>query len=179
MPLQVPDANAKSVDVLLEAMRADLDTWTKTQKGSCVVARDPLAVIEMLNESPSGWRMILSFDGDRPIETRAIAIPEPYILESSIRVVVTCNPGLRLVRDGQLLKGDSTRGSLLGILSIVRSRMLAYRWDTSKVNGGAFVYTGTRLFSIPEFLPLAAFEMTFSIVHSIPEPSATVTLTLS
>ncbi len=179
MPLQVPDANAKSVDVLMEAMRADLDTWARAQKGTCVVARDPLAVIEMLNESPAGWRLVLSFEGDRPMDTHSIAIPEPYILESTIRVVVTCNPGLRLIRDGQLLKGDATRGSLLGILSSVRSRLLAYRWDTALVNGGALVYRGTRPFGIPDFLPLAAFEMTLVIVHSVPEPASTVALVLS
>jgi len=180
MPLQVPDQNAKSADVLLEAMRADLDTWAKGQKGNCVVARDPLAAIELLSESPTGWRLVLSYEGDIPMDTHTIAIPGPCVVEATIRCVVTCNPGLRLIRDGQLLKGDSSRGSLLGILSNVRRRMLAYRWPTTLVNAGALVYRGTRPFGIPDFLPLAAFEMTFAFVHSIPEPAAgdLVTLTL-
>jgi hypothetical protein len=173
MTLNVPDASAKSVDVLLEAMRSNLDTWARTQKGACYVARDPLAAIELLAEAPSGWRLILSFEGDRPMDTRAIGVPEPYVVESTLRIIVSCNPGLRLINDSQLLKGDTGgRASLLALLSLVRKRILAYRWSTTLVYKGAMTYLGTRPFSIPDFLPLAAFEMTFAFVHSIPEPAA-------
>lgn len=112
------------------------------------------------------------------MDRSSIGAGGPYVIETRIRAVVTCNPGLRLIRDSQLLKGDSTRGSLLAILTSVRSRMLSYRWDSLLVHRGALTYRGTQPFSIPDFLPLAAYELTFSLVHVIPEPLSTVQLTL-
>lgn len=178
MALQVPNSGARSVDELLEPMRSDLDVWARLQSGSCIIARDPLAVIELLAESPKGWRLVLSYDGDSPMDGSSISAGGPYVIETTIRAVVTCNPGLRLIRDSQLLKGSQTRGSLLSILTQVRVRMLSYRWDSSLVHRGALTYRGTQPFSIPDFLPLAAYALTFSLVHVIPEPSSPVQLAL-
>jgi hypothetical protein len=168
--LTTPNASAVDAGVLLEALRADLEPWLKTLKGFCSVARDPLNVLELLAEAPAGFRVILTFDGDEVPLSQTAGYPPP-IVRTRLRAIVSCNPGLRLARDHAILKGNVARDSLLAILATVRKRMMGYRWPTTLVHEGAMSYEGTRPYEFPEFLPFAAYAMTFSLVHVIPLPA--------
>ncbi len=178
MSLTSPSATAVDVGRLLEPLRVDLATWVGTQKGSLFFARDPLETLELLAESPAGHRVIMQFQDDRPVGGEVPGYFNP-VLEASLRFVVSFNPGLALRRDGALIKGDATRGSLMKICADLRSRLMSYRWPAGYINENRLAYAGSRSYSMSDYFPFAAYEMDFTFVYVPPLPSSTVSLTVS
>lgn len=178
MSLTTPYASAVDTGRLLAPLVSDLKTWVTTQKGAFFFARDPLETLTLLAESPNGHRVILQYDSDRPVGSQVAGYPNP-VLNTTIKVIVSFNPGLNLARDKTIITGDANRSSLMRIVADVRSRMMAYRWPTALVNEGALSYDGTRPYALAEYLPFAAYELTFSFDHVTPMPTSTVTLTVT
>jgi len=178
MALAVPYGNAVDLGRLLEPLRADLAAWVTTQKGALYFSRDPLETLELLAESPAGHRVIMQYQSDQPTGGEQPGYFNP-VLKTGLIFVVSFNPGLARQVEGKIIKGDATRESLMRIVSNLRSRLMSYRWDTNLVDHGRLAYEGTTPYSMAEFFPFAAYEMSFSMVHVCPLPSSTVSLTVT
>lgn len=178
MGIQAVYSGAKDTGALLEPLRANLATWVPTQKGAFFFSRDPLETLSLLAESPGGFRLVMQYESDAPTGGEQPGYFNP-VLRTVISMVVSFNPGLAPVKDGKILKGDATRASLMNIVSTVRKRMLAYRWDTALVDNGQLSYESTNPYEMQDFLPFAAYQMRFSMVHNTPTPASGDLVTLT
>jgi len=171
---------ASSVDTgrLLRPLVADMTTWVATQKGTFFFSRDPLETLSLLAEAPIGHRVILQYDGDASYGGSAPGYPTP-VLRTNLKLVVSLNPGLQVAKDTPIITGDTNRASLMSIIATLRSRLMSYRWSTSLVEQGSLAYEGTTPYQMAEYLPFAAYEMRFYLLHNTPMPTSTVNLVVT
>lgn len=171
---------ATSVDTgrLLAPLVADLTAWVATQNGTFYFSSDPLDTLSLLSESPVGHRVILQYDSDEAHGGARPVYPTP-ILRTVLKIVVSMNPGLQVAKEKPVISGNAARSSLMSIIATLRSRLMSYRWNTSLVEQGALAYEQTTPYQMAEYLPFAAYEMRFYLLHTTPMPTSTVNLVVT
>lgn len=153
--------NLKPNDIVL-ALRDHLEPSVKSARGIVSIANDAFQVLELLGESPAGFRVVLLWEGD----TDATGQPLAGIVAHAIAVVISNNRGLR-VWNGENLHRDTVAGpSLLTRLSEIRTLLLRYRFPEG-VTDECLLYLGTQPEVTPEGLPLDAYRMRFRLNASI------------
>lgn len=151
----------KPNDIVL-ALRDHLDPTVKAARGIVSIASDPFHVIELLGESPAGFRVVILWEGDED----ATGQPLAGIVAHTVAIVVSHNRGLR-VWNGESLHRDTAAGpSLLTRLTEVRTLLLRYQFPEG-VSSQNLLYLGTQPEITPEGLPLDAYRLRFRITASI------------
>ncbi len=155
-------------------MRADLDSWVSAQGGKCFTAKDPLDVLTLLAETPSGFRVILHLDGDR---NQQPDMPAPVPLYT-LKVQVSANMGLSSRADLAVSQATANRPALLRLVGLVRKRVMSWRLPEASVHKGRVYYDGFGPVTLPDGLPLAAYEIDFHFRAVMTAAEETVAITL-
>lgn len=150
---------------LLNELADDLKPWVEGKKGTLSVARDPYHFLELLAESPAGWRAVLHWDGDANLaddpQTGAFC-------PQKISVGVTANLGLTAEAGQSLRKASASRPALLTLLAEVRDRVRGYAWP-DEITGRYSLYKGTEAIVLPDSgIPLAGYRLTFELLAALP-----------
>ena len=93
-------------DALLAELQGDFEPWVAARKGQLCLARDPWHFLELLAESPAGWRTVLHWDG----EANPGDVPEAGdFCVQRLSLGVTANLGLTAKPDQSLVKATAAR----------------------------------------------------------------------
>lgn len=154
-------------DALLAELQGDFEPWVAARKGQLCLARDPWHFLELLAESPAGWRTVLHWDG----EANPGDVPEAGdFCVQRLSLGVTANLGLTAKPDQSLVKATAARPALLQLVAQVRERMRAYRWPEGITQGRA-LYKGADVIELPGSggIPLAGYRLNFELLIALPE----------
>ncbi len=153
-------------DVLLNLLEEDLLPWMKEQKGQLSLAEEPWHFLELLAESPQGWRGVLHFDGD---ENRMQSADEGAFLRNRFSFGVSCQKGLG-VKAGQVLHKPRPGGglALLKLIALSRLRIRSFVFPAD-VSQRYVHYIGCDPVTLPDGTPLAAYRLRFELTAH-PEP---------
>ena len=172
-----PSSTAPHVGKYIEAMRADLVPWAAayTPPGVVTVARDPFNALEMLSITENDWRIVLHWEGNAESG-------QPYlksqrgIAENTIKVAVGLNPGLSVVPDQDTFApyAGGTGKTLAELVGEVRRRILALRFPETYILYGLLFHKSTGPVTVPQGIPLRAYEMTFVFIADYPIPTSGV-----
>jgi hypothetical protein len=150
------------IDEILDRLKETVEAWAKGHQATVSIALDSFNVLEILAESPTGMRVILHWAGDK----NPSDILQAAIARNEIEVILTYNLGLTLRPDLALIKGTTTRPSLLRALSDLRSLILSLAYPDEQTLVYC-VYVGTEPFITPEGMPLAAYRMHFQLDSAV------------
>lgn len=153
-------------DRLISLLHGDLTPWMKERKGELCVAADPWNFLQLLAESPDGWRGVLHFDGDA---NRADHHSSGCFLDNNFSFGVTCQKGLSLDPEEKLFRPspDGTP-SLLRLVSAARLRIRSYAFPAD-VSDRFVTYRGCEPLVLPDGTPLMGYRMRFALIAH-PEP---------
>lgn len=143
---------------LLARFFQDLQPWVESQKGTCHLAVDELHALTLLNESPAGWRVIVSWDGEENLSE----VADIFMVEQRVTVFVSSDPGLTADPDKNLAFASATRSALLDLVADVRKRVQSQTWDGG-TTAQYWRYQGAAVARLPNGIPLRAYRMTFAI----------------
>lgn len=174
MTIAVPETTAVDVGKILTAMKTDLASHLPSLLGHVVVSRDPMHALELLVEAPNGFSAILNWDGETTAESRMNGV-----CESKFRIVLVSNTSLEDEQDNSIFQSDGTQRSVLGLVSAVLARALAWRFPAKLMHEETVSYIGCDPVSGPEGLPRAAYALRFSFYYPLVMPSTTVSLAVS
>jgi hypothetical protein len=146
-------------------MRDDLASWVKAKKGELSVARDPYNFLELLAESPAGWRVVLHWDGEtNPSDDAQVGV----FAAQKISLGLTANLGLTAKPDESLHKPSPARAALLKILADVRERVRGKVWPDD-ITARYMLYKGTDAIVLPDSaIPLAGYKLNFELTIGLP-----------
>lgn len=114
-------AAALNAEELFALIKGDLKPYVEgTLSGIFSEARDPFEVIELLGEAPGRFRVILAWDGENPA---AGTLPISGIGTHKLKVVVSHNRGLSILRGVSLHAAEAGRPSLMTLTRQVRDRL--------------------------------------------------------
>ena len=152
-------------DKLLGELHDELSPWVRTQKGTLSIARDPYHFLELLAESPAGWRAVLHWDGEiNPSDEERAGV----FARQRISIGITANLGLRFDTDSALVKSTAARPALLSIVAAVRERVRGYVWPEGITNE-VTLYAGCEAVTLPEAdVPLAGYRLNFELIIALP-----------
>lgn len=149
-----------------EAIADCLDTLAKETQGKFSRATDPFHVVELLQQAPGVFRVILSEEGDEPVGDR----PWPSIVKTRWKIVVSMNRGLPSVFGQKIAAAfDGTQPSLLDRTAAVRDRVRGLVF-ADQTTSKALRYEGRAPVAY-QGAPLDAYELTFSLLTALPEPT--------
>lgn len=156
-------------DHLLNLLEEDLTPWVKELRGLLSVAADPWNFLELLAESPQGWRGVLHWDGDEALSENALG---GCFVKNRFSFGVTCQKGLS-ARAEQALHKVRPGGapSLLKLVGLARLRLRTFAFPAD-VSERFVRYAGCDPVVLPDGTPLAGYRLRFELT-SHPEPVAT------
>ncbi len=156
-------------DELLQFLHDDLAVFVKEQRGTLSVAADPYHFLELLAEAPSGWRLVLAWNGD---ENQATDGPPVAINRNELHIGVTCNLGLT-AKPGEAIMKKRPGGapSLLKLVQLTRERVRTLVFPAGTTSERA-MYLGADPAILPDGTPLKGFRLRFSITTADEPASA-------
>jgi hypothetical protein len=151
-----------SPDAILLALEAHVKTWCDANKGKVSIAGDAFNVLELLEQSPSGLRVVLYWHGD----DAAGDVPQGGVTTNELHVILTYNRGLAIWQGRHTVEGKGEREPLFKLLSSLRAHIRKF------VLGGEAIadtlgYKGAASLPMPNGLPLDAYDMTFTLDAAI------------
>lgn len=147
-------------DQLVTLLEDDLTPWVKELKGQLTVADDPWNFLELLAESPVGWRGILHFDGD---ENKMGHPSEGCYLRNRFSFGISCQRGLT-AKPLQALHKARPGGApaLLRLVALARLRIRSFALPAD-VSERFVRYAGSEPVVLPDGTPLAAYRLRFEL----------------
>lgn len=157
-------------DEILKLLETDLKSFAGQNKGQVSIAKDPWNVLEILSESPSGFRIILHWAGDKqlgdwddaPLATASLEIVLGYAMGLSR------DPGQELINEQ-----FNSRPSVLHLVSDLRDRVLTFDFDRDSGNTDEAEetarYVGCEPVVLPDGTPTHAYKLKFELDHALPE----------
>lgn len=152
-------------DTMLAELERDLSPWVRSQKGVLSLARDPYHFLELLAESPAGWRAVLHWDGEaNPGDDGRTGV----FATQKLSLGLTKNLGLTAKPDEALVKKALANPAFLRLVALVRERVRSYVWP-DEVTSRYTLYTGCDPVVLPDSgLPLAAYRLNFELSIALP-----------
>jgi hypothetical protein len=156
-------------DTLLTLLEDDLTPWVKELKGLLSVAADPWNFLELLAESPVGWRGVLHWDGD---ENRMDHPDSGCYVRNRFSFGVTCQQGLTAKPLQSLHKArPGGAPALLRLVALARLRIRSFAFPAD-VSERFVRYAGTEPVILPDGVPLAGYRLRFELTaHPEPVPA--------
>lgn len=144
-----------SSEFLAEQIR-DLETFLRQDNGTAFLAHDPLHALEILASSPAGYFAVLLDKGDAWRGSGPIRL-----LQSRVGLYVAQQRGFAAAPGAAIVP-------LVARCETLRAGILAKAWPTSSTIGHC-EYEGRSIVTLPDGMPLAAYEMTFTLsLNGIP-----------
>jgi len=154
-------------DTLLKTIHDDLAPWCQANRGLLSVAADPWNFLELLAESPQGWRAVLHWGGDSNFSEHALG---GCILENELSIGVSCHLGLTANPEAAIFR-DRPGGTppLLALVAALRDRLRGLVIDTGGEDTERyFHYRGCAPVALPDGTPLRAYALRFSFTAAPP-----------
>jgi len=148
-------------DQMLRVIASDLRAWPRIADYTVRACEDAADALGLLCDGDSGGRIILRWAGD---QAYGGAVPHGDIAVSRLSVVMTRGQSLSVEPGQTELAGDFP---FLAALAALRARILSYR-IIGDATEGFFRYVGSAPVSLPDGLPIRAYEITFSIRLALP-----------
>lgn len=152
---------------ILRIVHRDLDPFVKDLGGRLSVSGTYVETLDLLMTGPRGWLCILEWLGEESLAEDN----QPYIgiVRFEMGVYVAVNPG-RPGEPGAGLWLSETGRTLLDRIEQVRARIREITLEADETQSREFDYRACRQVLTPDGLPLSAYRMEFSLVHSLPQP---------
>jgi len=140
--------------VLLTALRDALAEWARTHGGAVSIAQDPFHVVEMLEERPAGFRVIIHWSGDDPELS-----PWSGITRNNIEIILSQNRGLASRAGGNLIEPRAGQVALYDLVGELRAhvRQLNFGGLAANTESPFLEYRGTQPIEVPGELRLDAY----------------------
>lgn len=153
-------ANELSPADILSKLREHLKDWVARNKGTLSIAEDAWHVLELLGETPVGFRLILHWAGDR----NAADDIDDGIDNHQLEVIVTKNRGL-MIKKGDNLLEPRAGVALLTLIGQVKAKVKASfdLWEEG-LTGGELEYRGCEVVTTPDGVPLDAYRLRWSLL---------------
>lgn len=161
MSLNPNSQQSPTPDAILRIIGADLSAYLAPTSYSVKLSQDAEDALGLLCEESEGGRCIIRWGGDQPFGG---AVREGDISVNRIVIALTRSKSLSPDPSDTLSGGDLP---FLTALANVRARVLAYRF-TSDATEGFLRYAGTSPVSLPDGLPFAAYEISFTLKTAMP-----------
>lgn len=145
------------------AIKDHIEPWAKARKGNVSVANNPFEALELLAQSPAGFRVVILWEGDED----ATGQPLVGIVNNNISLIVSANRGLRIWNGENLHKPYGDQPALLDLLTELRIMVRDQVWP-DVVSEGAMLYLGADPEITPEGYPLDAYRLRFRLTTVIP-----------
>lgn len=167
---------AVSTGRLVEIIYDDLSAWCCSNGGECYLAPTPWDLINLLEEGPNNWRVILQWEGDESADPRVRAA---VVRKHRLRIIVDARLGFTLKPGLALIKGTASRSvPVLDLLDAVQDRILAYRFPWLAEPNNRVWYAGTDdQVPLPDGTHAAAYVMTFYLYAEREESATAIDLT--
>ena len=151
--------SAGTATTLLKFLADNLDVWATARRGSVSIAQDPYHVLELLNQKPNGFRVIVHWKGDD-----AEAAPWSGITSNNIEIIVTYNRGLFIKPGGELITPRGGQPPLYEILGDLRAHVRNLQIPiAADMQNPWLQYRGTDVQNAPDGVPLDAYVTKWSI----------------
>jgi len=139
----------------------DLAAWAAQNGGTVSLTKNPYDLMELLAESPSGWRLILHWAGDKPASEN---VRDCNVVENTMRFIIHGNLGPTAIPKIALIRATAARSPLLALLDAVFQRVMAYRFVGLNPPNNRFWYRGADdNVPLPDGLALAAYNLSFML----------------
>jgi hypothetical protein len=157
-------------DEILKMLKADIDSFAGQNKAQVSIAKDPWNVLEILSESPSGFRVILHWAGDKQLGDW----DDAPLATANIEVVIGYAIGLSKEPGQELITSQfNTRPSVLKLVSDLRERVLTFDFDCDSASsdeaGDTARYVGCDPIVLPDGTQTHAYKLKFELDHALPE----------
>ena len=145
-----------SLDAILLALEVHVKTWCEANRGKVSIASDPFNVLEILELSPSGVRVVLFWGGDAPAGDQT----EGGVSTNELHAVITHNRGLAKWQGRNVVETSGKREPLFKLLSSLKAHIKRFVMTGEHV-ADKIAYAGSKPYATPGGLPLDAYDMTF------------------
>ena len=137
----------------------DLAAWTAQNGGTASLTKHPYDLMEQLAHTPSGWRLILHWAGDKPASEN---VRDCNVVDNTFRVILTGDLGPTVIPSIALIRATAARTPFLAILDAVFQHVMAYRFVGLNPPNNRFWYRGADdNVPLPDGLALAAYNLCF------------------
>jgi hypothetical protein len=151
-------------DDLLAELRDDLKPWVQKRKGMLSIATDPYNFLELLAQSPAGWRVVLHWDGE---DNTAEAAQAGDFCTQRISLGITANLGLTANPSEGMVTDTAVRKAFLGLVADLRDRVRGYVFP-DQVTNRYMHYKRAVPVVLPEGVPLAGMKLDFELIAALP-----------
>jgi hypothetical protein len=149
---------------IISMLQTHLTPYVQAKGGYVSIADDDLNLLEILTESPKGFRVILHWNGDTPDPDQGDL---DGIADQHLEVIVTQAKGLRAKPGQELITGRAGQQPLYVLVSQIRARVRAYHWPDG-ATFGEIHYRGIEPVIHPDGLPFRAKRIKFDLKAAIP-----------
>lgn len=161
----MPEAShAYTPDTLLLELHEDLSAFMASNRGHLSVAAEMYDFLQILTESPAGWRVVLLWEGEENLGDNAESGCFP---SQKFSLGVTANLGLTVSPEIGLIKPSASRPALLQLVAAVRdwTRGHVFREGVSTKYP---LYKGADPVVLPDGMPLKAYRLRFELTTVLP-----------
>jgi hypothetical protein len=148
---------------LLNILAKALDAWARKKKGVASIAEDDFHVIELLSESPTGFRVICHWYGDKDQTDQ----PRAGIVTNELHVIISQNRGLTARAGSNKIVPRAGQQPLYVLVSQCRAAVRAIAWPEG-VTDQLVTYKGCEPVVVDD-MPLDAKRLKFELNTVISE----------
>ncbi len=157
---------------MLISLRDGLESWATANKGKIQIASDPFHALDLLLQSPIGFRVVVWWDGDEP----STDIHQAGIVVNRLKVSIGYGRGLAKDPSTGLTTGRAGQKALYALISELRSKVRAIQFSdpTDEISSVWAAYRGTTGVVVPEGIAIDAYDLNFtleSVIAYEPETS--------
>jgi hypothetical protein len=151
-------------DTLLLELHEDLSAFMAANRGHLSVAGEMYDFLQLLTESPAGWRVVLLWEGEENPGDNAEA---GCFAANKFSLGVTANLGMTASPEIGLIKPSASRPALLQLVAAVRdwTRGHVFRQGVSTKYP---LYKGADPVVLPDGMPLKAYRLRFELTLGLP-----------
>lgn len=147
---------------MLAGMAVVLRGLAQASHGSCVVARDPDHVVEMLELAPAGWRVILHWPG-------YASHPQARTGMAMTRVTAIIQRAEGLSAPGGELEDRGALPAMTRLIEDVSQWVRALRFPTDRnTDAAGFSLTGSAWISVEPSKKVTAHQVDFEMAVALP-----------
>jgi hypothetical protein len=152
---------------IVKHLKAGLDGWARGYRGQVHIAKDAWIELELLAESPVGFRVIVHWAGDKNAGNQD-GIENLPLVTALLQITLSNNLGLTAKPEQALAENVPGRQMpILKLLGLARERILKISWPESVAE--SIRYVGCDPVGTPDGVPLAAYVLTFELDHALPD----------
>lgn len=148
---------------IIRALQQDFESYAATRGGAVSIAGDAYHVLELLQDAPKRWRVILHWAGDRA-DTPGF---DTGIVEHELHLVVGLSVGLSLRPGHALVVDRAGEPPVLERFFEIRQRAREARWQDDGQTEQRLIYERSEPLVTPDGIPLAAYRAIFKFAASL------------